>query len=58
MEAARISAPTLVADGTIDRLDPTTNSRTLPNLIPSHGSVSTPMPATPVSSKTKRPSHV
>ena len=33
-EASRITAPTLVADGTVDQLDPTANSRMLANLIP------------------------
>ena len=34
-EAATIAAPTLIADGTVDRLDPTTNSHVLAKLI--HG---------------------
>ena len=33
-KAATIAAPTLVADGTVDRLDPLANSRTLARLIP------------------------
>ena len=33
-KAATIAVPTLVADGTVDQLDPTTNSHTLANLIP------------------------
>ena len=33
-KAATITAPTLVADGTVDQLDPTINSNTLANLIP------------------------
>ena len=32
--AAVIAVPTLVADGTADRLDPVANSRTLAGLIP------------------------
>ncbi len=32
--AATITAPTLVADGTADELDPVNNSHTLANLIP------------------------
>ena len=34
-KAATIAAPTLIADGTVDRLDPTTNSYVLAKLI--HG---------------------
>jgi pimeloyl-ACP methyl ester carboxylesterase len=33
-KAATIAVPTLIADGTADRLDPIANSRTLANLIP------------------------
>lgn len=33
-KAATITVPTLVADGTVDQLDPTTNSRTVVDLIP------------------------
>jgi pimeloyl-ACP methyl ester carboxylesterase len=33
-KAATIAVPTLIADGTVDQLDPTTNSHTLTNLIP------------------------
>jgi pimeloyl-ACP methyl ester carboxylesterase len=33
-KAATIAVPTLVADGTVDQLDPTMNSNTLANLIP------------------------
>ena len=33
-QAATIAAPTLIADGTADRLDPLANSHTLASLIP------------------------
>jgi pimeloyl-ACP methyl ester carboxylesterase len=33
-KAATIAVPTLVADGAVDRLDPTTNSHTLANQLP------------------------
>ena len=33
-KTATIAAPTLIADGTVDRLDPVTNSHTLAKLIP------------------------
>jgi len=33
-QTARISAPTLIADGTSDQLDPVANDRTLARIIP------------------------
>ena len=33
-QSAKIAVPTLIADGTADRLDPLANSRTLARLIP------------------------
>ena len=33
-QAAKIAVPTLIADGTVDQLDPLANSHTLASLIP------------------------
>ncbi len=55
-EIARISVPTLIADGTYDQLDPVANDHILARLIPGAGWCSTPTPGTGSCSRTERPS--
>ena len=51
-QTARISAPTLIADGTSDQLDPVANDRTLARTIPEPRWCSTPTPGTRSCSRT------
>ena len=51
-QTARISAPTLIADGTSDQLDPVANDRTLARIIPGATLVLTPTPGTRSCSRT------
>ena len=53
---ARISVPTLIADGTDDQLDPVANDHTLARLIPGPSWCSTPMPGMGSCSRTRRAS--
>ena len=51
-EIARISVPTLIADGTDDQIDPVANDHTLARLIPRSSWCSTPTPGTGSCSRT------
>jgi pimeloyl-ACP methyl ester carboxylesterase len=51
-QTARISAPTLIADGTSDQLDPVANDHTLARIIPAPHWCSTPTPGTRSCSRT------
>ena len=51
---ASITAPTLIADGAADQLDPAVNSRTLAGLISGARLTLFPAPGTPSCSRTRR----
>jgi pimeloyl-ACP methyl ester carboxylesterase len=55
-EIARISMPTLIADGVADQLVPAANDHILARLIPGARLVSTPMPGTGSCSRKEHPS--